>query len=126
MKEFVCIVCPNGCHLTADDDGTIHNAGCRRGVEFAREEMTAPKRTVCSTAATVFADCPVVPVRTSKEIPKEKVGELMQMIRTLCVDRRMKRGEPLIRNLFGTEADLIVTSDMGYTYFVDTEDQADG
>ena len=112
MKEFVCIVCPNGCSLSIDEEGNVSNAGCSRGVQFAREEATCPKRTVCSTVATVFPDIPVLPVRTSKEIPKEKVGELMKMINSICLDRRVKRGEVLISDLFGTGADLISTSDM--------------
>ena len=106
MKEFVCIVCPNGCQLQVDDEGNVAGAKCERGVRFATEEMTCPKRTVCSTVATIFEDFPVLPVRTSQEIPKEKIGELMEMLNGICVKQR-----------FGTEADLISTSDMTYAYF---------
>lgn len=117
MKELVCIVCPNGCKLTIDDDGNVFNANCPRGVRFATEEMTCPKRTVCSTVATVFPDFPVLPVRTSEEIPKENILELMGMISSICVDRRLQRGEVLISGLFGTSANLISTASMCYEYF---------
>ncbi len=117
MKEFVCIVCPNGCQLQVDDEGNVAGAKCERGVRFATEEMTCPKRTVCSTVATIFEDFPVLPVRTSQEIPKEKIGELMEMLNGICVKQRLERGEVLVKHLFGTEADLISTSDMTYAYF---------
>lgn len=119
MKEFVCIVCPNGCCLQADDEGNVHNAKCERGIRFAIEEMNCPKRTVCSTVVTAFEDFPVLPVRTSQEIPKEKIGELMEMLNGICVKQRLRRGEILVEHLFGTEADLISTSDMTYSYFSD-------
>ncbi len=117
MKEFVCIICPNSCPLRVDDEGNVTGAKCERGVRFAKEEMTCPKRTVCSTVATIFEDFPVLPVRTSQEIPKEKVGELMKLLNGICVRQRFKRGEVLVSHLFGTEADLISTSDMTYAYF---------
>ena len=116
MRELVCIVCPNSCSLTVGDEGNVFNAGCNRGAQFAREEMTCPKRTVCSTVATVFSDIPVLPVRTSGEIPKEKIWELMEIINGICLDRRVGRGEALISDLFGTGVDLISTSDMRYRY----------
>lgn len=121
MKEFVCIVCPNGCRLQVDADGNVEGAKCERGIRFAAEEITCPKRTVCSTVATVFEDVPVLSVRTSREIPKEKIGELMKMLNGICVEQRLERGAVLIKNLFGTEADLISTSDMTYSYFGDAE-----
>lgn len=76
--------------------------------------------------ATAFEDFPVLPVRTSQEIPKEKIGELMEMLNGICVKQRLGRGEVLIRHLFGTEADLISTSDMTYSYFSNGEGKSDG
>ena len=116
MKELVCIVCPNGCKLIIDGAGNVQNAKCPRGVQFATEEMTCPKRSVSSTVATVFPDFPVLPVRTSEEIPKERIPELMEMLNSFRLDRRVQRGEVLISGLFGTSANLISTSSMCYEY----------
>lgn len=117
MKELVCIVCPNGCRLSIGSDGSVQNAGCPRGVCFAEEEMTCPKRTVCSTVATVFPDFPVLPVRTSQEIPKQKIPELMRLLGGICIDRRLERGEVILSRVCGTSADLISTSSMCYQYY---------
>lgn len=116
MKELICIVCPNSCRLSIADDGTVTGNKCPRGKKFAEEEMTCPKRTVCSTVATVFDDFPVLPVRTSDEIPKERIPDLMAELNVFLLDRKVGRGEVLIKNLFGTGVDLISTSSMLYNY----------
>lgn len=117
MKEMVCIVCPNSCKLTIADDGTVTGNKCPRGKKFAAEELTCPKRTVCSTVATVFEDCPVLPVRTSDEIPKEKIPELMRLLNSYKLEKRVNRGDILIENLFDTGVNLISTSNMLYNYY---------
>ena len=48
MKNFVCIRCPLGCALTAEEkNGEIVVTGnsCPRGREYAVSEMTDPVRT---------------------------------------------------------------------------------
>ena len=50
----------------------------------------------------------------------------MEMLNGICVKQRLGRGEVLIKHLFGTEADLISTSDMTYSYFSDGEEKSDG
>jgi len=53
--ELVCIVCPNGCVLQAENtpDGVqVTGNKCKRGIAFAIEELTAPKRSLTTTVAT--------------------------------------------------------------------------
>ena len=72
MKELTCIGCPRGCTLKIERDGdgwSVTGNTCPRGKEFAISEMTAPKRTICSTVRTAFPDAPVLPVRVSADIP---------------------------------------------------------
>lgn len=116
MKELICIICPNGCKITIDNDNKITGAQCKRGEQFAIDEMTCPKRTICSAVATIFEDYPVLPVKVSEEIPKDKIPELMKLIKNYKLTKRVDRGEILIPNLFGTSANLISTSSMLYTY----------
>lgn len=119
MKELVCIVCPNSCKLTIAEDGSVEGARCPRGRKFATEEMTCPKRTVCTTVATAFDDFPVLPVRTSEEIPKEKIPALMALINGFTLDKRVNRGDILIENILDTGVNLISTSNMMYNYYVE-------
>ena len=115
-NQMVCITCPKGCLLTVDreEDGTITVTGnrCPRGELFAINELSAPKRTICSTVCTAFPETPVLPVRVSTDIPKEKIFDVMNEIDKVCVTMRVSRGDILIRDVLGTGADVIATSDL--------------
>ena len=54
-REMICIMCPMGCNLTVTkngDDITVTGNNCQRGVIFAKEELTCPKRIVTSSVKT--------------------------------------------------------------------------
>jgi hypothetical protein len=42
MKELICILCPNGCHLTVDDNLNVTGNTCLRGDAYARKELKIP------------------------------------------------------------------------------------
>ena len=90
----------------------------RAAKKFAAEELTCPKRTVCTTVATVFDDYPVLPVRTETEIPKDKIPALMELVNNFTLKKRVARGEVVIENVLDTGVNLISTSNMLYDYFV--------
>ena len=51
-QELICIVCPKGCHLTAEQTAEgwqITGFGCPRGQQYGIAEMTNPTRVVTST-----------------------------------------------------------------------------
>lgn len=129
--EFTCIVCPNGCSLRVEweepeegadkyrnwPDSAAAGAGfsvsgnrCKRGEAFAESEMTAPKRTVCSTVRTVYPGVPALPVRLSAEIPKERIFDVMAEIRRVCVTKIVGRGDVIIPDVCGLGVDVIATS----------------
>lgn len=104
MKELTCIGCPRGCTLKIERDGdgwSVTGNTCPRGKEFAISEMTAPKRTICSTVRTAFPDAPVLPVRVSADIPKDRIFDVMDAIRTVTVTERIARGDVVIPNVLG-------------------------
>lgn len=114
MKELVCITCPNSCRMTVEQkDGKWVASGnrCPRGQKFAEDEMTCPKRTFSTTVRTAWKEVPVLPVRVSQEIPKEKIFEVMEQINQTTVRECIGREDVLISNVLGLEADVIVTSD---------------
>lgn len=113
MKELTCIVCPRGCPLKIDDEnGEIRVSGnfCKRGEKFAVDEMTCPKRTICTTVKTVFPEVPVLPVRVSTDIPKDTIFAVMKEINSFVLERRVDRGEVIIADVLDTGADVIATS----------------
>ena len=113
MKELTCIVCPNGCSLAAETingETIVTGALCCRGKEFAIAECTHPMRSLTTTVATAFADMPRLPVKTRSEIPKDKLLNAMQIINRVTVDRRLKAGDTVLEDVFGTE--IIATADL--------------
>ncbi len=115
MKELVCIVCPRGCTMKIEEkDGYFFVSGntCKRGEAFAKSEMTYPMRTICSTVATAFPEFPVLPVRVSSDIPKEKIFDVMREINSVTVTERITRGDAVIKNVLGLGVDVIATSDI--------------
>lgn len=115
MKTMVCIVCPNGCRMEINGEGeniTVEGAKCAKGKTYAITEMTAPKRSVTTTVKTIFDEARVLPVRTNGDIPKEKIFDLMKLINTFVLDKRVDRGDVILSDVLGTGIDIIATSGM--------------
>ena len=115
MKErkLTCIVCPKGCDLTVrfDEHGNIEDISgftCPRGKEYAYAECTAPVRTVTTTVR--CEDGEVVSVKTNKPVPKEKIFEVMAEINSVIAQNSVKIGDVIIKNVCGTDADVVATS----------------
>ena len=63
-----------------------------------------------TTVSTVFPEAPVISVRVSAEIPKERIFDVMREINKVSVRDRFAAGTPVIRNVLGLGVDVIVTS----------------
>lgn len=114
--EMVCIVCPNGCRLTVDKQGgevTVAGARCKRGESFAQTELTCPTRTVTSSVKTTVEGYPVLSVKTDGEIPKDKIFPLMKLLADYTLNKPVPLGTVLIKNVFGTQVNIITTTEMG-------------
>jgi CxxC motif-containing protein len=114
-KELICIVCPKGCRLSLEEDPgnalgfRVTGLTCKRGETYAVKEVTAPTRMLTSTVRIHGARLNRLPVRTSSDIPREKVLDCMQLINELEVQSPVKMGQILVPGLFGTEANLIAS-----------------
>lgn len=115
MKQLTCIVCPIGCRIIAEiRDGEYEFSGnrCARGAEFAKTELTAPKRSLTTTVRTTFRNMPVMPVRTNGEIPKEMIPNIMYELGKVLVSERIGIGDIVVKDILGSGCDIIATSDM--------------
>ena len=116
-KKFVCIVCPNSCeiYVSVNEKNEILKLEgnlCPRGEDYVRKELKAPERVVTSTVRVRDGNTPLVSVKTSKPIPKEKIFEVMEEIRKLEVRAPIKIGDVLLKNIAGTSADLVATKNV--------------
>ena len=113
MKEYVCIVCPNGCHLVYDEKtNTCTGNKCPRGAKYALQEYTHPTRSVCSSVRTSVPGHPVVSVRTREEIDKKLIPELMVELKKVVVKEALPMNSIVIKNVLNTGVDVITTTSM--------------
>lgn len=113
MKDFTCIICPNGCSVTVHDDGTITGYSCPRGLAYVKQESTHPLRTITSTVKVAGSDIyRVVTVKTEGPIPKEKMFDVMKEINKISVKIPVKMHQVIIEDVAGTGVNVIATKEL--------------
>ncbi len=117
IKELICVACPLGCPLSVEmnEKGEILSVSgntCPRGEKYAIDECTNPVRMLTSTVKVNGGSLPVVPVKTSKPIPKDKMFECMKVINSEVVDAPVRMGEVIICNVCDTGADIVATNEV--------------
>ncbi|HBR30160.1 MAG TPA: NAD(FAD)-dependent dehydrogenase [Firmicutes bacterium] len=115
-KEIICIGCPMGCPLTVTvEAGKVTNVTgdtCRKGKEYAEAECINPTRTVTTTVSIKNAMYALISVRTSKPIPKDKIGECVRHLRRIEVEAPVTAGEVIVKDILQTGADIIATKSL--------------
>ena len=116
-KEIICTVCPRGCHIMVEGDGekvlTAEGYSCKRGLEYANTEYAHPVRILTTTVKIAGVQNDLLPVRSSQPVPKEKLFECMDVIRTTAVKLPVKRYDVVIPNICGTGVDIVATKTLG-------------
>ncbi len=112
-RELTCIVCPMGCTLRVEltDGGEVASVTgntCPRGAAYAKDEVLHPVRTLTTTVR-VAGTNRLVPVKTDRPIPKERLFDAMDRVSTLRVGAPVHIGDVLLDDLFG--AKLVATAD---------------
>ncbi len=113
-RELTCIGCPLGCQISVSlsDEGTVETITgntCPRGEAYAREEVTAPARTVTSTVAVSGGDKPRCSVKTAQDIPKGKIFDVMTEIDRVRAQAPLHIGDVVLRDVCDTGVDVIAT-----------------
>ncbi len=117
MRKITCIICPRGCTLEIEEaqgnEGYIVTGQmCKRGREFAINELTNPTRTITTTVKTIYPEIPRLPVKTSGEVPLGKIFEVMKVIDKAVVTHMVKSGEVIVKNVLDLDVDIVAASDM--------------
>ena len=114
--KLICITCPVGCALDVTHDGeTILNVegnACKRGIDYAKQELTDPRRMVTTTVRVKDGLHPLVPVYTSAPIPKPRIFDLLQEIRQVEVEAPVKMGQVILSNVVETDVNVLASRDM--------------
>lgn len=116
-RSLTCIGCPLGCTVTVElDNGQITAVTgntCKRGDDYARKEVTRPMRVVTSTVRVTGGDIPVVSVKTERDIPKEKIMNIMRSLTDISVPAPVHIGDVILKNAAQTAVDIIATKEVG-------------
>lgn len=113
IKNLTCIECPKGCSLFIDVKNgrvvDIKGHQCPKGEEYAVTEIENPVRILTSTVSAQGLSLKMVPVRTDKPIPKGRMSEAMAEIRKIKINRPLKTGDFVVKNLLGLKVNVITT-----------------
>ena len=116
QENLICISCPIGCHLNIEipDTGEWKISGnkCKRGIVYAKAELTNPVRIITSTVKIENTRFKRLPVRSNTTIPKEKMFLAMEVINKTCVEGPVTMGDVIIKNILNTHADIIASRSM--------------
>ena len=113
MEHIICVLCPKGCHLSVDlENEIVEGNGCIRGKFYGISELTAPVRTLTSTVKIEGAICRRCPVKSSADIPRELVPEVMRLLDSVELKAPVALGDAVLKNVLDTGADIVVTRSM--------------
>ena len=108
-KDIVCIVCPVGCKLTIEKSGDeylVKGNKCKRGYDYAIEELTHPTRMLTSTVKLTGSHHVRLPVHSSVPISKDLIFKAMNVINACTVKAPVRTGEVLIENILNTGVNI--------------------
>jgi CxxC motif-containing protein len=112
-KEITCIICPIGCKILVRSDGTrfelIDGNKCKKGIDYARTEALDPRRMLTSSVLVKNGEWPLVSVKSSEPIPKEKVFSVLKEIKRIAVNAPVKSGQTIIKNVSNTRINIVAT-----------------
>lgn len=111
--ELTCIGCPMGCALIvklqdAQVESVVGNE-CGIGVRYAKTECTNPTRMLTSVVRVENGVINMVPIKTDKNIPKDKVFESIGLLKNIVLIAPVNIGDVIVENILGTGASIIAT-----------------
>jgi len=112
-REFTCIICPNGCRISAEYEGTnfknITGDECPKGKDYVKNEITNPLRVFTGSVLVENGGFPLVSVKTSSPIPKKYLKKIGEVTHRIKVDAPIEIGQVIASHLLGKKIDLIAT-----------------
>lgn len=111
-QDLYCIVCPNGCKLTVMSQNNeiikVDGQKCNRGKTYALQEIRDPQRILTSTVKITNNNTKfLLPVRSDKSISKKLLFKAMNEINKIKVTIPVKCGDIIIKNILGTNVNII-------------------
>ena len=116
IKEMICISCPMGCHLSCDitdmNDIKVTGNTCPRGVLYAKDELTQPKRIVTGSMRVIGGNKAMLSVKTSNAIDKHLIFDSLRLLNEITVNAPIHIGDVMIENVLGTGVNFVATKEI--------------
>ena len=115
--HMLCIVCPEGCEMEIEEKNgelLFPKGICRRGQEYARQEIYNPCRVLTTTVPVNNGKIAMLPVRTSQPIPKSTLIEAMQYIASITVNAPVSVGDVICENIVNTGIALVACREIQF------------
>ena len=93
----VCTYCPKGCEIKIS--GGIEGNGCKRGIEFAEQELVDPHRMFTGTVKVKGAKTTLLPVRSDHLVPLSEMKQIAERVRNIEVTCPVKAGDVILAEL---------------------------
>ena len=115
-RTFTCIVCPNGCEIEAEYEGTevlsVSGNLCPKGKTYVTQELVDPRRTIATSVRVLGGTLPLVSVRLTGAIPKARIFDVMKEIDRQTLTAPVRIGDVVIKNVLGLDSDVIATKNI--------------
>ena len=111
-KEFICIVCPNSCHLRVTETTeriTVCGNECSRGEKHGIHEYREPTRMLTTTVAITGGALPRLPVISREEVPKALLGECLETLYKMKLRAPLRCADIIVKDICGTGVDVIAS-----------------
>ena len=115
--RIICIMCPLAClvTVTTDDEGNIVGTAdymCKRGGKYAIAECKFPGRVLTTTVLTEGSSHRLLPVRTAKPVPKDRLMEVMYSLSQIRVKPPIKTGQVIVSDIKKLGVDVVATDEL--------------
>lgn len=110
--EMICINCPMGCVMEVDHtaEGTqVTGNTCPRGKSYAHKECTNPTRIVTTSVYVEGGSEPIVSVKTQTDIPKDKIFEVLSVLKEVRLKAPVVIGDVVVENIADTGVSIVAT-----------------
>ena len=112
-KVIICTLCPNGCEIeveyTSKADAKLTGNRCQRGITYAINECFEPQRTFTGNVTIEGSSRKLMPVRSNKPIPKEKMMACAEALKAIKLKAPVEAGYKVLENIFDSGADIVTT-----------------
>lgn len=115
-RTFTCIVCPNGCEVEAEYEGTqvlsVSGNLCPKGKTYVVQELVDPRRTIATSVRLLGGALPLTSVRLTSPIPKDRIFDVMKEIDRQTLTAPVHIGQVVVKDILGLGSDVIVTKNV--------------